>query len=814
MNQRPRIACISTIFHKYSHTQHFVDRFLEGYGWDNRHHHPPMDLVSLYVDQVGEDDLSRDRAARFPQMKIYPTVADALTLGGGTLAVDGVLLIGEHGKYGTTEKGQRLYPRYELFKQIVAVYRTTGKTAPIFNDKHLSWKWEWAKEMVDVSREMGFAFMAGSSLPVTWRTPSLDLPLGAEVTEALCIGYGGVDSYDFHALETLQCMVERRKGGESGVRWLQAYRGDAFWQAHHQELWSRELFECALSRSHTLTPARKGFNNIFPTGDELRELVTDPIAYQYEHLDGLKSTMILLNGLVQDFNFAAFLAGEREPLSTQMYLPMPPARTTLANFFSPQVNHVEKMFLTGKSPYPVERTLLTGGLVEAGVESLFQEQKRIETPHLAVAYQPTPQSTFWDNAISSRTQDNLQAQPQFTPERGTTSEAPKRIAVIASIYRYLSHAQHFCDRLLVGYPINGRWHRPNVEIVSLFVDQRPDNDQSLDRAREFGFSVYPTIAEALRCGGDQLAVDGVLLVVEHGDYPNNELGQKLYPRYDFFKECVQVFETDGRSVPIYNDKHLSYHFAKAEEMVADGHRLDFPLLAGSSLPVTWRLPDLELPLGCEIEEALMVGVGISDPMDYHALEAMQCMVERRKGGEVGVRSVQLIEGDAVWQAGEAGRWSKQLLEAALSRSDTPCGLTDEDGRTQDLLGSGELQKLVEKPAAYFIEYNDGLRATLLMLNGAIKDFCFAAQLKGESSPVSTQFFLTPVPNVTYSACLVSKIEEMLVTGRSPIPAERTLIVSGMLESCLTSRSQGQQKLETPHLRVSYQPPVTSQHAFR
>ena len=95
----------------------------------------------------------------------------------------------------------------------------------------------------------------------------------------------------------------------------------------------------------------------------------------------------------------------------------------------------------------------------------------------------------------------------------------KRIAVIATIYRYLSHAQHFADRFLVGYPTEGRWHRPNMKVVSLFVDQKPEGDQSLDRAREFGFSVYPTIAEALRCGGDKLAVDAVLLIGEHGEYP-------------------------------------------------------------------------------------------------------------------------------------------------------------------------------------------------------------------------------------------------------------------------------------------------------
>ena len=213
--------------------------------------------------------------------------------------------------------------------------------------------------------------------------------------------------------------------------------------------------------------------------------------------------------------------------------------------------------------------------------------------------------------------------------------ATKRIAVIATIYRYLSHAQHFADRFFVGYPYGGKWNRPDCQLVSIYVDQKPEGDQSEDRAREFGGKVYPTIAEALRCGGDELACDAVLIIGEHGEYPDNEKGQKLYPRYEFFKECVEVFEADGRTVPVYNDKHLSYSFDKAKEMVDDGHRLGFPILAGSSLPVTYRLPDVELPLGSKIEEALMVGCGGSDPMDYHALEAMQCMIERRAGGETG-----------------------------------------------------------------------------------------------------------------------------------------------------------------------------------
>jgi hypothetical protein len=395
--------------------------------------------------------------------------------------------------------------------------------------------------------------------------------------------------------------------------------------------------------------------------------------------------------------------------------------------------------------------------------------------------------------------------------RSPQSTPPKQIAVVATIYRYLSHAQHISDRFLIGYPHNGQWHRPNMKIVSLYVDQKPEGDLSTQRAQEFGFQVYPTIPGALRCGGGKLAVDAVLIIGEHGDYPTNEKGQILYPRYEFFRQCVEVFEQDGRAVPVYNDKHLSYSFEKARWMVDASKRLNFPMLAGSSLPVTWRLPDIELPFNCEIQSALMVGVGGSDAMDFHALEGLQCMVERRKGGETGVKAVQMIEGDAVWKAGEEGRWSKELLTAALSRSDSPQGWTIVDGRTQDLVGNHELPKLVKNPAAYFIEYRDGLRATLLMLNGAVKDFTFAARVKGLTGIQSTQFLLTPTPNVTYSACLASKIEEMFESGRAPYPVERTLLVSGVLESCLTSRIQGHQRLETPHLGVQYQAPGRSQY---
>ncbi len=393
-------------------------------------------------------------------------------------------------------------------------------------------------------------------------------------------------------------------------------------------------------------------------------------------------------------------------------------------------------------------------------------------------------------------------------EEAAATGSRKRIAIVTTIWIYQSHAQHMGDRFLVGYPRQGKWHEPPIDVVSLYVDQRPTGDLSPQRAKDHGFTIYPTITEALRCGGKELAVDGVVIIGEHGDYPVNAKGQILYPRYEFFQECVKVFEADGRAVPIFNDKHLSYSWEKAQKMVADSKRLQFPFLAGSSLPVTWRLPPVEVPYGAVLREALMVGVGGSDPMDYHALEAMQCMVERRKGGETGVRAVQFLEGDAVWQAGKEGRWSHRLLEAALSRSDSLQGDSDLDSRPQDLANNGQLAQLVKNPSAYLIERNDGLRTTLLMLNGALSDYTFAAELEN-GDVLSTQFFLPPTPNVTYSACLVAQIEEMIVTGKAPYPVERTQIASAMLDRCLDSKVNGYRRIETPELAIRYDGPRES-----
>ena len=390
--RRPKVAILATEVRKYSHAQHFVDRFLEGYGWEGRHHRPPFELAGLYVDQFPEGDLSRERARRH-KVKLFPSVEEALTLGRSKLAVDGVLIIAEHGVYPRTEKGQTLYPRNEFFQRTVKVFQDSGRAVPVFNDKHLSTDWSECVAMVETAKRLNFPFLAGSSLPVTWRIPSVEIPHDTPMSESVCVCYGGIDSYDIHGLETAQCMSERREGGETGVRRVHAVRGAKVWTLLEQHETTHRLFAAALSRSFTC----KGPQNYpcaLPDLKWLKKNHKTPTAYFIEHLDGFRTALFLLNGIVSDFNYAG-LAKSGEIFSCQMYLPMPPAMSSLADFFNPLVNNIERMLTENAAPYPIERTLLTSGMTLRGVESLYLNQSPLDTPELKIAYQAPRQSTYW-----------------------------------------------------------------------------------------------------------------------------------------------------------------------------------------------------------------------------------------------------------------------------------------------------------------------------------------------------------------------------------------------------------------------------------
>jgi hypothetical protein len=385
-----------------------------------------------------------------------------------------------------------------------------------------------------------------------------------------------------------------------------------------------------------------------------------------------------------------------------------------------------------------------------------------------------------------------------------TRDGRKPIAVICTVYRPMSHAYHIAGRFIHGYAKDGRFHVPPQYVHSLYVDQVPPNDLSKETARAHGIRVASSVADALTGGGDKLVVEGVLLIMEHGNYPRNDKGQILYPRYEMLEQVVSVFRKTGQTVPVFNDKHLSYDWDKAKKMYAWSLDLKFPFLAGSSLPVTWRRPALELPLDVEVEDALIAGYGGIEIYGCHALEALQVMVERRRGGETGVKAVTCLTGKDVWKAGDAGKWNWDLLEAALCRSET---LNPGDIRRNVGL---PVQTMPSTPAtAFLVEYRDGLRGTALLLNGHIQDFCFAARLKGESRPATCNFYLPPPPGAKFFDCQVAHIEKLLETGRPSYPVERTLLTTGILDAAMESHYRRDVRVETPDLEVRYTAPQDS-----
>jgi hypothetical protein len=391
---RKKIAFLGTVVFKHSHAQHFLDRHSMGYTWGGHWQPPRFDVASVYIEQQQkEGDLAEERIRKY-QLRRFPSVAEALTLGTSNLAVDGVVIIAEHGEYPVNSKGQKRYPRYDWFKQVVKVFEGSGRSVPVFNDKHLSTDWKECVEMVEDSRRLGFPFLAGSSLPVTWRHPSIDMPIDTPLKESVCACYGGVDSYDFHGLETAQCMSERRVGGEVGIRSVTALKGEALWQEldRTERDSTRRLLVAALTRSHNL-PVEGGFPTAPVTYEWVRKVMPDTIAYFIEHRDGFRTSMFLCP--IQDFNYAGLRADNDEIISCQMYLPMPGHGSTTADFFNPLSRHIEQLVLDGTTPYPVERTLLTSGMVIGGVESLAIGGAPFMTPEMEVRYRNTASPAYW-----------------------------------------------------------------------------------------------------------------------------------------------------------------------------------------------------------------------------------------------------------------------------------------------------------------------------------------------------------------------------------------------------------------------------------
>ncbi|QDU37684.1 hypothetical protein Mal4_20000 [Maioricimonas rarisocia] len=368
------------------------------------------------------------------------------------------------------------------------------------------------------------------------------------------------------------------------------------------------------------------------------------------------------------------------------------------------------------------------------------------------------------------------------------SPAKKSIAAIVTVYHHNSHADVLLTKILEGWKHDGG-PGPALSLASMYVEQFPKGDMARDMSAKHGVPMFESIEQAITVGSDGIPVDGVILIGEHGNYPWNEKEQHLYPRRRFFAETTDTFAKYGRVVPVFHDKHPGPQWDDAKWMYDRAREMKVPFMAGSSLPVSFREPDLSIPMGSELEGAVGIGYSGLDVYGFHALECYQAFVERRRGAEQGVKSVQFHEGPDVWRVLDDGTVSGELFEAALAATPHRGKVDPRDD---------------PRSALFLFEYVDGFTGALFMLQ-TVNRSAVAVKLSNESEPRACHFAERPEPRYPHFAYLLKAIERMMHTGRPTYRVERTMLTAGILDRALTSRHEGGRKLDTPELQIAYEP---------
>ncbi|MDB6040983.1 MAG: hypothetical protein JWM99_4824 [Verrucomicrobiales bacterium] len=315
-------------------------------------------------------------------------------------------------------------------------------------------------------------------------------------------------------------------------------------------------------------------------------------------------------------------------------------------------------------------------------------------------------------------------------------------------------AQQLLDRFLLGYPREGGFHHLTdckfgilLETASTLIQERKAN---------FGLHQFANLEEALTNS------DGVVVTWK---------GKGIEPKPG---RLDQILEKTPANTRIFVDGNLAQTAAEATQLFERAEKSNVLLTSGASMAVSLQLPEIKKPTTGRIKEIVIVTHGKRGEAEMDAIQGLL------QFSNFQLATLKQLQGDQVWKAADARNWSGKLAASALSRSNTMQGGALIDGRTQDIFGLGLLPNLAKKPRAIVMEDKSGMRATILVLDGAIEDTTLAFS-DATGAILSTQLYRPPAPNREEFSRMAAAVEDFFRLGIPILTMDQSQVVADFME---------------------------------
>lgn len=386
-----KIALLTTTWWLNSHADLFGSKILEGYLHDGGDG-PDLELASTYIDRPEERGAHGTEVCKAHGVPVYERLLDALTLGGTTLAVDGVIICACQGDYPRDALWRPLRPARQFWELCALAFRTAGRGVPVFFSKQIAPTFADARAIVDQAAALNVPLLSGSNMTCTYRGDDLRLQGGGRYGHFVAAGASQFTRTNFehfvpHTLDCLQSQAERRAGGPTGVRAVTCRTDSGMWDLYDQAGMPPRALESLVARmpAGVMQQMREGSAGHPDSG-----------IIVIEYRDGTKAVVLHLDGGVDRTRLRCWVAALPPGNVAPEVVSFECQSRSPFGHFSYQLRDVDRLFQTGVPPYPIGRQLVGAGILDAALRSRAAGGVRVETPELNLVYTAPASDYLYD----------------------------------------------------------------------------------------------------------------------------------------------------------------------------------------------------------------------------------------------------------------------------------------------------------------------------------------------------------------------------------------------------------------------------------